>query len=124
MRLMLASVTVLGIAIAVVAWYKLKPSGPGAGFVSGNGRVEATEIDVATKLAGRVEAILVNEGDFVRADQLLAKMGTEVLVAQRDEARAQSRQAAIRASAQSPGTSPEVTTSPLNPAKRVSGVFR
>jgi HlyD family secretion protein len=29
--------------------------GPGQGFVSGNGRVEATEIDVASKLAGRIE---------------------------------------------------------------------
>ena len=50
----------LGIAvvvavIAVVAWMKMKPSGPGAGIVSGNGRIEATEIDIATKLAGRVQ---------------------------------------------------------------------
>ncbi len=92
-RWLLASVVVVGIASAVVAWYKLKPSGPGVGFVSGNGRVEAIEIDVATKLGGRVAAILVHEGDFVQANQLLAKMGVEVLVAQRDEARAQSRQA-------------------------------
>ena len=92
-RLLLASVAVVVIAIAGVAWYKMRSSGPGPGFVSGNGRVEATEIDVATKLGGRVEAILVNEGDFVQADQLLARMGVEVLVAQRDEARARSRQA-------------------------------
>jgi len=92
-RLLLASVALLGIAIAVGVWHKLRPSGPGPGFVSGNGRVEATEIDVATKLAGRVAAILVNEGDFVAADQLLARMAVDVLVAQRDEARAQSRQA-------------------------------
>ena len=92
-RLLFVGAAVGVIAIAAVAWYKLKPSGPGAGFVSGNGRVEAIEIDVATKFGGRVEAILVNEGDFVQADQLLAKMGVEVLVAQRDEARAQSRQA-------------------------------
>jgi HlyD family secretion protein len=77
----------------VAGWYYLHPSGPGAGFVSGNGRVEATEIDLATKLGGRVEAILVNEGDFVHAGQLLAKMRIDVLSAQRDEARAQSRQA-------------------------------
>ena len=79
--------------IAVVAWIKLKPSGPGKGFVSGNGRIEATEIDVAAKLAGRVKEIMVNEGDFVTAGQPLAQMQIDVLDAQRDEARAQSRQA-------------------------------
>lgn len=83
----------LVIALAVVAWYYMHPSGPGPGFVSGNGRVEATEIDLATKLGGRVEEILVNEGDFVHSGQLLARMRTDVLDAQRDEARAQSRQA-------------------------------
>jgi HlyD family secretion protein len=79
--------------IAVLAWTTLQPSGPGAGFVSGNGRIEATEIDVATKLAGRVEEILVNEGDFVQAGQPLAQMRVATLDAQRDEALAQSRQA-------------------------------
>ncbi|MBK1645507.1 hemolysin D [Thiocapsa imhoffii] len=79
--------------IAVLVWTTLQPSGPGAGFVSGNGRIEATEIDVATKLAGRVEEILVNEGDFVEAGQPLAQMRVATLDAQRDEALAQSRQA-------------------------------
>ena len=72
---------------------RLKPSGPGEGFISGNGRIAATEIDVATKLAGRVKEILVNEGEFVKAGQTLAQMQVDVLDAQRDEARAQSRQA-------------------------------
>ena len=79
--------------IAVLTWNVLHPSGPGAGFIGGNGRIEATEIDVATKLAGRVQDIMVNEGDFVQAGQPLAQMQIEVLDAQRDEARAQSRQA-------------------------------
>lgn len=84
---------IVAIGIAVAVWYRMKPSGPGVGFVSGNGRVEATEIDVATKLSGRVREILANEGDFVRAEQVLARMQIDVLDAQRDEARAQSLQA-------------------------------
>lgn len=92
MLLPLAIVMVVAV-IAVLAWMAMRPSGPGAGFVSGNGRVEATEIDVATKLAGRVQDILVNEGDFVQAGQPLARMRIDVLDAQRDEARAQSQQA-------------------------------
>ena len=61
----------------------MHPTGPGEGFVSGNGRIEATEIDVATKLGGRVDSILVKEGDFVKAGQVVAKMQFQVLDAQR-----------------------------------------
>jgi len=87
------AIAIAAVVIAVVLWLKFKPSGPGAGFVSGNGRVEATEIDIATKLAGRVQNIMVDEGDFVQAGQTLAQMQVDVLDAQRDAARAQSQQA-------------------------------
>jgi HlyD family secretion protein len=93
-KLLLAAVAAAAVVVvAVFAWVALKPSGPGVGFVKGNGRIEATEIDVATKLAGRVKDIMVNEGDFVQAGQPLAQMRVAVLDAQRDEAMAQSRQA-------------------------------
>ena len=70
-----ATIAVVAVVILGVVWLKLRPSGPGAGFVSGNGRVEATEIDIATKLAGRVQNIMVDEGDFVRAGQMLLPVG-------------------------------------------------
>ena len=79
--------------IAGIVWFALRPTGPGVGFVCGNGRIEATEIDVATKLAGRVVTIGVEEGDFVQAGQSLAQMQVDVLDAQRDEARAKSLEA-------------------------------
>ena len=82
----------------MAAWYArriyFKPTGPGPGFVSGNGRIEATEIDMATKLRGRIDEILVAEGDFVDLGQTLVRMNVDVLNAQRDEAIAQSKQAA------------------------------
>jgi HlyD family secretion protein len=81
------------LAIGVGSWYVLRPSGPGPGFVSGNGRIEATETDVATRVGGRVDTIVVREGDVVHAGQLLATMRDEPLVAQRDEARARQQQA-------------------------------
>ncbi len=77
----------------VIVYFVVQPTGPGKGFVSGNGRVEATEIDLATKLAGRVEQIMVNEGDFVEIGESLAQMQTDVLEAKAAEARAQSQQA-------------------------------
>jgi HlyD family secretion protein len=88
-----AGIVMVAVVIGVFIWIKMKPSGPGVGFVSGNGRIEATEVDIATKLAGRVEAIMVDEGDFVIDGQALAEMQIDVLEAQRDEARAQSSQA-------------------------------
>ncbi|KDB06482.1 secretion protein HlyD family protein [Burkholderia sp. lig30] len=84
-------------ALAVFAvyygWARWRDGHADAGLVSGNGRIEATEIDVATKLPGRVSAMLVDEGDFVKAGQPLAKMDVVVLQAQIDEARAKQQQA-------------------------------
>jgi len=86
----LVAVVLLG---GLAAWLMLRKTGPGPGFASGNGRIEATEVDVATKLAGRVDAILVEEGDFVHIGQPLAKMQVQVLDAQRDEASAKHQEA-------------------------------
>lgn len=70
-------------------------NGPPAGFASGNGRIEAVEIDIATKIPGRIKEILVNEGDFVTARQILARMDTQVLEAQLSEAQASLQRAQI-----------------------------
>jgi HlyD family secretion protein len=80
------------VAAAFGAWQLLRPKGPGEGFVSSNGRIEATEIDVSTKFAGRLQDILVADGDFVTAGQTLAHMQVQTLEAQREEARAQRQQ--------------------------------
>lgn len=74
-------------------WYALRPANLGDGFASGNGRIEATEVDIASKLGGRIASIAVDEGDFVRPGQLLAQMDTQVLEAQLAQAQAQMRQA-------------------------------
>jgi len=67
-------VLVIG-AAALFAWQRFGPK-EDEGMVSGNGRIEATEIDVAAKIAGRVKEILVREGDFVKAGQVVALMDT------------------------------------------------
>ena len=90
--LLAAALAVILAGGAAYAWLRLHHSGPGEGLASGNGRIEATEVDVATKLGGRVDAILVNEGDFVSAGQPLARMQVLSLEAQRDEAQARQQQ--------------------------------
>jgi HlyD family secretion protein len=59
-----------------------------AGIVWSNGRIEAEEIDIDTKFAGRVAELLVDEGDMVKAGQVIARMDTRDLEAslRRDEA--------------------------------------
>ena len=89
-----AALLLLG-TVLVVRWAPWQSKGPGPGFVSGNGRIEATEIDVATKLAGRVQDILVAEGDFVKAGQPVARMQIDGLQAQREEAVARLQQAQL-----------------------------
>jgi hypothetical protein len=49
---------------AYLGWKWLQPAKLPAGFACSNGRIEATEIDVATKLAGRIVDELVDEGDW------------------------------------------------------------
>ncbi|WP_085316693.1 HlyD family secretion protein [Derxia lacustris] len=74
-------------------WWRSRPVPLPAGIVQTNGRVEAVQIDVATKLAGRVAEVLVREGDLVEAGQVIAKMDTAALDAQLAQAQAQVAQA-------------------------------
>ncbi|HJV40085.1 HlyD family secretion protein [Caulobacter sp.] len=81
------------VAAAFFGWRLLRPRELPEGVVSGNGRIEAVEIDVAAKSPGRVRDILVDEGAYVKAGQVVAHMDVDVLQAQRAEAEAQLQQA-------------------------------
>jgi HlyD family secretion protein len=63
------------------------------GFAAGNGRIEATEVDIATKDQGRVESVSIKEGDMVEPGQLLAQIDASVLRAQLAEAEAARKRA-------------------------------
>lgn len=63
------------------------------GIAAGNGRLEATEVDVATKVAGRLAAVHAREGDDVAAGQALAELDADDLKAQLRAAEAQVAQA-------------------------------
>jgi HlyD family secretion protein len=79
--------------VATFVWQHYLSPDLDQGLASGNGRVEATEIDIAAKHAGRIRDILVREGDFVTTGQVLAVMDTENLEAQLRQAEAQLHQA-------------------------------
>lgn len=94
-RWVAALIVVALAAGAYFLWQKLESGSLPEGFASGNGRIEGTEIDIATKAPGRVNDILVREGDFVSAGQVLAQMDTLQLQAQLRQAEAQLRRATI-----------------------------
>jgi HlyD family secretion protein len=68
----------------VLAWqaWQARLAALPPGIASGNGRIESVQVDVTTKEPGRVEKILVREGDMVRASQIVAKMDTVTLEAE------------------------------------------
>lgn len=52
------------------------------GLARANGRVEVERVDVATKYAGRIAELRVNEGTAVEKDDILARIDTTEIVAQ------------------------------------------
>jgi HlyD family secretion protein len=90
---------VVGIASAAAwQWWKISQQNAlPAGIVSGNGRIESVQVDVAAKYGGRIKEILAREGDLVKPGQILVKMDTSELEAElaKDKAKlAESEEAA------------------------------
>ena len=73
-------------------WQRLHPALP-PGIAYGNGRLEADEINIDTKYAGRIAEILADEGDLVKAGQVVARMDTRDIAASLKKAEAQVSQA-------------------------------
>jgi HlyD family secretion protein len=46
------------------------------GIVKSNGRIEATQVDVAAKYAGRLVTLTVDEGDEVTAGQIVGTISS------------------------------------------------
>ncbi len=81
-RVVLIIVAVVVVGGGAVAWFVLHNPGLPPGFAGANGRLEAKQVDIATKYQGRIKDVLADEGDTVDAGQIVAKMDTEPLEAQ------------------------------------------
>jgi HlyD family secretion protein len=58
------------------------------GFASSNGRIEATQVDVSSKYAGRLSEVMVEEGSEVAQGQVVARLSSPEVEAQLRSARA------------------------------------
>ncbi len=91
--------TVLALAVlgggagATYYWWQHSQSQLPPGIASGNGRIEADEIDIETKFAGRIAEILADEGDMVKAGQVVARMDTQDIAASLKKSQAQMEEA-------------------------------
>jgi HlyD family secretion protein len=92
-RVVLAIAVFVGGCAGGFYWWKHTRSALPAGIVWSNGRLEADEIDIDTKFAGRIAEILADEGDMVKAGQTVARMDTRDLAASLKKSEAQVRQA-------------------------------
>ncbi|MDQ0456165.1 HlyD family secretion protein [Rhizobium paknamense] len=90
MRKILFSAVLLCLCVAAgLVWFKFHKSDDlPPGVAMGNGRIEATEVDVATKFAGRVLSVEVGEGDLVKQGQVLARIDAADIESQLRAARA------------------------------------
>lgn len=76
------------------AWRRLDVEPPlPPGIVRVNGRIEAEQIDIASKLAGRIAEMLVEEGQLVAAGAVVARLDAATLEARLRAAEAQVREA-------------------------------
>ena len=80
--IVLVVIAVVGLAFYLVKNYRDNAIYRNPAFASGNGRLEATEVSISTKLAGKIEKIMVQEGDYVQKGQKLVLMQTNTLKAQ------------------------------------------
>ncbi|MEP7188511.1 MAG: biotin/lipoyl-binding protein, partial [Roseiflexaceae bacterium] len=69
-------------------WWNQSVSANGASTLSGSGTIEAEDVLITSEVSGRVQSLLVDEGQEVTAGQTLAKLDPALLEAQRDQAAA------------------------------------
>jgi HlyD family secretion protein len=74
-------------------WWQQQLHALPAGIAKANGRLEAEQVQIATKYAGRIAKVLAREGDMVDGGQIVARMDTVELDAQLAAAKADVQQA-------------------------------
>jgi HlyD family secretion protein len=92
LRAVIALAIILAGGGAYYWWQRLHPPLP-PGIAFGNGRLEADEINIDTKYAARIAEMLSDQGDLVKAGQVVARMDTRDLQASLKRSQAQAEQA-------------------------------
>lgn len=81
------ALVVLAGAALIVGWGLVREKEGGDVLVA-NGTIEATEVEVGSKLPGRIAQLLVKEGDQVQVGQIIARLDTSEVEAEVAQAQA------------------------------------
>lgn len=82
-------ITVLAMVVTTAVLANSSPEDfAAAAGLTASGAVEGTEVDVNTKVPGRIIMIMVDEGDTVKAGQVIAKISNDELKAKEAQAKA------------------------------------
>jgi membrane fusion protein YbhG len=79
--------------IAIIALGACRGESKDPNLLTASGHVEATDVRIATKIAGRLEDFSLQEGDTVRTGQVLARVDTTDVALALEQARAERQQA-------------------------------
>jgi len=83
-------IAILLLAVAAIAWFATRRTGDNGSTVAVSGTIEVTDVEVSFKVPGRVRERLVDEGELVKAGQIVARLDDDDLrldVAQREQDR-------------------------------------
>ena len=78
----MALLIVAGAGVAVFVGLNLVRGKGGGEVLVANGTIEATEVEVSSKLPGRIAQLLVKEGDLVQLHQPIARLDTSEIEAE------------------------------------------
>lgn len=74
--------------LAILVFFNVSCSNKNSSPVTGSGTIEVTEYDVASKIPGRIAWLAVDEGDMVNQGEIIVKLTTRELTAERNRAQA------------------------------------
>ena len=83
-RMVIMLVVALAFAAAAYWYFFMRPAVEAAGALTASGTIETTEIAIAPELTGRIVEIKANEGDTVKAGDVLFRLDESLLQAQRN----------------------------------------
>lgn len=86
-------IALAGAAAGYTIWKKRFAEVLPSGIVSSNGRIEANQIDIATKIAGRIIDVIPREGDWVEAGGIVARLDQAEIEAQLRQGEAEAQRA-------------------------------
>lgn len=98
----------LVIAVIAISVLVVKAVSPEENIISGI--VEVSQVDVASKIPGRIDSVYVNEGDLVHKGQIIARLESKEMDAKLEQARGVMEAARSKMSMAHNGARPEEKT--------------